>query len=53
MPDEVYEEARKQFSEKELIDLTVAIITINGWNRVSIATPRDSHSVQDSLKPPP
>lgn len=35
--DEVYEEARKQFSEEELIDLTVAVTTINSWNRLSIA----------------
>jgi alkylhydroperoxidase family enzyme len=38
VPDEVYEEVRKQFSEKELVDLTVAVVTINGWNRISIAT---------------
>ncbi len=36
-PDEVYEEARKQFTEKELADLTLAIATINAWNRLSIA----------------
>ena len=34
----VYDEVRKQFSEKELVDLTLAIVTINGWNRISIAT---------------
>ena len=35
--DEIYEEARKQFSEEELIDLTLAVITINGYNRINIA----------------
>ncbi len=35
--DETYEEARKQFSEKELIDLTMAVITINCYNRINIA----------------
>jgi AhpD family alkylhydroperoxidase len=35
-PDEVYEQARKQFTDKELVDLTVAIATINGWNRLTI-----------------
>ena len=35
-PDEVYEEARAQFSEKELADLTLAIVAINGWNRIAI-----------------
>ncbi|HEY1386084.1 MAG TPA: carboxymuconolactone decarboxylase family protein [Dongiaceae bacterium] len=37
VPDDVYEEARRQFSEKELVDLTYAVITINGWNRICIA----------------
>jgi AhpD family alkylhydroperoxidase len=37
VPDEVYEEARQHFSEKELADLTLAIIAINGWNRLNIA----------------
>jgi AhpD family alkylhydroperoxidase len=37
VPDEVYEEARKQFSEEELIDLTLAITTVNSWNRFNIA----------------
>lgn len=36
VPDEVYEEARKHFSEKELVDLTLAIIAINAWNRLAI-----------------
>ena len=35
--DEVYEEARKEFSEQELIDLTFAVATINSWNRLNIA----------------
>lgn len=35
--DEVYEEAKKQFSEKELVDLTMSITTINTWNRLNIA----------------
>lgn len=33
----VHEEARKQFSEKELADLTLAVVTINAWNRLAIA----------------
>lgn len=37
VPDDVYEAARRQFSEKELVDLTVAAVTINAWNRVAIA----------------
>ena len=37
VPDEVYEEARRQFSEEELVDLTVAVTTINTYNRINIA----------------
>jgi AhpD family alkylhydroperoxidase len=37
VPDEVYEEASQQFSEQELIDLTLAITTINTYNRFNIA----------------
>ncbi|PSL48320.1 AhpD family alkylhydroperoxidase [Chitinophaga niastensis] len=37
VPDDIYEAAREQFSEEELIDLTFAVITINSYNRVNIA----------------
>jgi len=37
VPDEVYEEAIKQFTEEELIDLTIAVLAINSFNRVNIA----------------
>jgi AhpD family alkylhydroperoxidase len=35
-PDEVYEEARKEFTEEELVNLTIAVVAINGWNRLAI-----------------
>jgi AhpD family alkylhydroperoxidase len=37
VPDEVYAQARAQFSEQELADLTLAVIAINGANRLNIA----------------
>lgn len=37
VPDEVYEQARAQFSETELISLTMAVININGWNRLNVS----------------
>lgn len=37
VPDSVYEEAKKQFSEQELVNLTLAVIAINGWNRLNVA----------------
>lgn len=42
VPDEIYEEALGQFSEEELIDLTLAVITINGFNRINLAFPNPS-----------
>jgi hypothetical protein len=38
VPDAVYEELRPHFREKELADLTLAIATINAWNRLAIAS---------------
>jgi AhpD family alkylhydroperoxidase len=37
VPDPVFEEARRFFSEAELVDLTLAIVAINGWNRLNVA----------------
>jgi AhpD family alkylhydroperoxidase len=37
LPDEVYAEAARVFSEQELVDLNLAVISINSWNRLSIA----------------
>lgn len=36
-PDDVYQEAQKHFNEKELADLTLAVATINAWNRLAIS----------------
>ena len=52
VPDEVYERAREQFTEKELVELTMAVVATNGWNRLAISTravpgsyqPRREHS---------
>ncbi len=37
VPDEVFELARKHFPDKELVDLTLAVVAINGWNRLAIS----------------
>lgn len=37
VPDDVYAQARAEFSEQELADLTLAVVAINGWNRLNIA----------------
>jgi AhpD family alkylhydroperoxidase len=37
VPDDVFEEASKHFSEDELVALTLGIVAVNGWNRLNIA----------------
>lgn len=37
VPDSAYEEVRKQFNEKEIVDLTLVGAVINAWNRLAIA----------------
>ena len=49
VPDEVFAEAQKHFSEKEIVDLTYAIATINAWNRIAISL----RAVPGRYQPPP
>ncbi len=51
VPDEVYERVAKQFSEEELANLTLAIVTINGWNRLCISFRIEAGSYKSDLKP--
>jgi AhpD family alkylhydroperoxidase len=37
VPDALYEQARIHFSDTELVDLTIAVIAINSWNRLAIS----------------
>lgn len=37
VPDDVYQQARNHFTDKEIVDLALAIVAINGWNRLSVA----------------
>jgi AhpD family alkylhydroperoxidase len=48
VPDAVYAEVRPHFSDKELADLTLAIATINAWNRLAIA----ARTVPGTYQPP-
>jgi AhpD family alkylhydroperoxidase len=47
VPDEVYEQATEQFSEAEMIDLTMSVISINSWNRLNVGfrTPAGGYEV--------
>ena len=37
VPDEAWEEVRRHFSEAEVVNLTMAVVAINGWNRLAIS----------------
>ena len=49
VPDEVYEQARAQFSEEELVNLTLAVVAINGWNRLNIAFRTEAGGYQPGM----
>jgi AhpD family alkylhydroperoxidase len=44
--DKLYEQTRRQFSEQELVDLTLAVVTINAWNRIAISFRSEAGSYQ-------
>jgi AhpD family alkylhydroperoxidase len=58
VPDEIYNQVKQYFTEKELVDLTLAVIAINSWNRLAISfrTPVGSYkpdhpiSIKNSLR---
>ena len=47
VPDEAFENLRQHFNEKQIADLTLAVATINSWNRLNIAL----RTVAGSYKP--
>jgi alkylhydroperoxidase family enzyme len=49
-PDEVFQRVREQFSEEELVNLTLAIVAINGWNRLAIGFRAVPGSYQPAAK---
>jgi alkylhydroperoxidase family enzyme len=46
VPETLYNVVREHFSEKELVDLTLALIAINGWNRLAISFGAEAGSYQ-------
>jgi len=50
--DEVYESVRQHFSEKELADLTLAVATINSWNRLAISGRMEPGHYRPSMEHP-
>lgn len=53
--DDLYEEVGRHFSEKEIVDLTLAVIAINGWNRLAIPfrSPAGSYQPQQAASTHP
>lgn len=50
VPDEVFEEAHRHFNDEELANLTLAVVAINGFNRMSIAYRTTPGTYQPVLK---
>jgi alkylhydroperoxidase family enzyme len=50
VPDEIYDRARKEFSDTELTQLTLAIVAINGWNRFNVAFHTPAGSCKSAVK---
>ena len=50
VPDDAFDALREHFSEAEIVDLTMAVVVINGWNRlaVSFRTPPGSYVRRDA-----
>ena len=53
VPDEVYEQVQQQFSEQEIVSLTMAIIAINGWNRINVSMRTLPGNYRSQRKPRP
>ncbi|HWD18235.1 MAG TPA: carboxymuconolactone decarboxylase family protein [Verrucomicrobiae bacterium] len=51
VPDEVFDSTRKYFSVEEVANLTMAVVTINAWNRLSIACRTVPGSYQPAPRP--
>lgn len=50
VPDELYDQTRREFSEQELVDLTFAVVTINAWNRIAISFRQEPGTYQPAAR---
>jgi AhpD family alkylhydroperoxidase len=53
VPDELYARMREHFSEAEMVNLTLAVVQINGWNRIAISFRSVAGSYQPAHKQRP
>ena len=51
VPDDVYELARRHFNKRELVDLTMAVVAINAWNRLAISFRQVPGSYRPATRP--
>ena len=51
VPDELYERVKRHFNDQELVNLTLAVITINAWNRLAIPFRSVPGSYQPAARP--
>ena len=49
VPDDVYNQTLQHFSEPELVNLTLAIVAINGWNRLAISFRSEAGAYQPGM----
>jgi AhpD family alkylhydroperoxidase len=50
VPDEVYDQARAEFSDAELAQLTLSVVAINGWNRLNVAFRTPAGNYESSIR---
>ncbi len=50
-PDDVYQKVEKVFTPEELVELTLAIVAINGWNRLAVGFKSEVGKYVSNLKP--
>jgi AhpD family alkylhydroperoxidase len=50
-PENIFEELYKFFTKEEIVDLTLGIVAINGWNRLAVAFKSDVGNYVSNLKP--
>jgi alkylhydroperoxidase family enzyme len=48
--DRVYEQAREEFDDKKLAQLTLAVVAINGWNRLNVAFRTPAGNYKSAIK---
>jgi AhpD family alkylhydroperoxidase len=51
VPDAVFEEVRRHFTDAELVNLTMAVVAINGWNRLAVSLRADVGSYRPQASP--